>query len=45
MNAHREQMMAALKQVFIPALRQKGFVGSFPNFQRRLDDRIDFLNV
>jgi hypothetical protein len=45
MSAHRDHMMAALKQIFVPMLRQKGFVGSFPNFQRRLDSRIDFLNV
>jgi hypothetical protein len=44
-STHREHMMAALKQTFLPVLRQKGFVGSFPHFQRRLDNRIDFLNV
>lgn len=45
MNAHREHMMAALKGTFVPALRHRGFVGSFPHFQRTLDNRIDFLNV
>jgi hypothetical protein len=38
-------MMAALKGSFVPMLRQKGFVGSFPHFQRRRDDRIDFVDV
>ena len=45
MSAHRDQMMAALKKTFVPVLRQKGFVGSFPDFRRALEDRIDFLNV
>jgi len=45
MTIHRELMMKALTAVFIPALRERGFVGSFPNFRRQLDQRIDFLNV
>jgi hypothetical protein len=38
-------MVAALKESFVPTLRQKGFVGSLPHFRRKLDDRIDFLDV
>ena len=45
MTIHREQMMTALRAVFVPVLRQRGFVGSFPHFRRKLDQRIDFLNV
>jgi hypothetical protein len=45
MSIHRELMMKALTTVFIPALRQRGFVGSFPHFRRKLEQRIDFLNV
>ena len=45
MSAHRDQMMAALKNAFVPMLREKGFVGSFPHFRRTLDTRIDFLDV
>jgi hypothetical protein len=45
MTEHREHMTAALKETFVPMLRQKGFVGSFPHFRRQLDNRIDFLNV
>ena len=45
MSAHRDAMMTALKEQFVPMLRQKGFVGSFPHFRRKLDTRIDFLDV
>ena len=45
MSAHRDAMMAALKQMFVPMLREKGFAGAFPHFRRRLDSRIDFLDV
>lgn len=45
MTAHRELMMAALKDSFVPTLRRKGFVGSFPHFRRKLDERIDFVMV
>ena len=45
MSAHRDQMMAALKKTFVPMLRERGFVGSFPDFRRGLDQRVDFLNV
>jgi Domain of unknown function (DUF4304) len=45
MSAHREQMLAALKERLVPFLREKGFVGSFPHFRRELKGRIDFLDV
>ena len=37
--------MSALKTRFVPALRERGFVGSFPHFRRRLPDRVDYLTV
>ena len=45
MTIHRELMMKALAADFVPVLRERGFVGSFPHFRRKLDQRIDFLNV
>jgi hypothetical protein len=45
MSEHRERMMSAFKTRFVPALRQRGFVGSFPHFRRRLPDRVDYLMV
>jgi hypothetical protein len=45
MTEHRERMMGAFKTRFVPALRKRGFVGSFPHFRRRLPDRIDYLMV
>jgi Domain of unknown function (DUF4304) len=45
MTEHRERMMSAFKTRFVPALRKRGFVGSFPHFRRRLPDRIDYLMV
>lgn len=45
MSEHRDRMMTALKTRFVPALRQRGFSGSFPHFRRRLPYRIDYLVV
>ena len=45
MNEHRERMMSAFKTRFVPALRKRGFVGSFPHFRRLLPDRVDYLMV
>jgi hypothetical protein len=45
MSEHRERMTNALKTRFVPALRQRGFVGSLPHFRRRLPDRVDYLMV
>ena len=38
-------MDAALKSRFVPELRGRGFVGSFPHLRRPLPERIDYLNV
>ena len=45
MTEHRERMMSAFKTRFVPALRKRGFVGSFPHFRRLLPDRVDYLMV
>jgi len=45
MTIHRELVMKALSSTFVPHLRARGFAGSFPHFRRKLDDRIDFLDV
>jgi hypothetical protein len=38
----REDMDAALKKLVVPALRQRGFTGSFPHF-RRIAEEVDLL--
>jgi hypothetical protein len=38
----REEMDAALKKIVIPALRERGFTGSFPHF-RRIKEEVDLL--
>ena len=38
-------MMTAFKSRFIPALRERGFVGAFPHFRRTLAGRVDYLMV
>jgi hypothetical protein len=45
MSEHRDRMMNAFKTRFVPALRKRGFAGSFPHFRRRLPNRIDHLTV
>ena len=45
MTEHRERMTSAFKSRFVPALRKRGFVGSFPHFRRLLPDRVDYLMV
>lgn len=40
-----DSMIAALKAVFVPVLRERGFKGSFPHFRRIRPDRIDLLTV
>ena len=45
MKAHRDAIISALKEVFVPALRARGFRGSFPHFWRVLPDRVDYLTV
>jgi antitoxin component of MazEF toxin-antitoxin module len=41
----REEMVAALKHVVVPALRQRGFTGSFPHFRRIAAQRVDLLTI
>ncbi|MFI5095886.1 MAG: DUF4304 domain-containing protein [Candidatus Acidiferrales bacterium] len=38
-------MIAALKAEFVPALRKRGFKGSFPHFRRVKPDKIDLLTI
>ncbi|HEX6185447.1 MAG TPA: DUF4304 domain-containing protein [Pyrinomonadaceae bacterium] len=45
MTAHRNAILRALKEVFVPALRAGGFSGTFPHFRRVLPDRVDYLTV
>lgn len=41
----KSKMVDALKEVFVPALRQRAFTGSLPHFRRRGVDRIDLLTI
>jgi hypothetical protein len=41
----RDDMVLSLKQLFVPALRERGFKGSLPHFRRPLGNRIDRLTV
>jgi hypothetical protein len=41
----RDDMVLSLKQLFVPALRERGFKGSLPHFRRPLGNRIDLLTV
>ena len=36
MSEHRQRMMTAFKSRFVPAVRERGFVGAFPHFRREL---------
>src|SRR5690348_5276517 len=45
MTAHRDAIIRALKEVFVPALRARGFRGIFPHFRRVLPDRVDYLTI
>jgi hypothetical protein len=38
-------MIVALKAVFVPVLRERGFKGSFPHFRRIKPHQIDLLTV
>jgi Domain of unknown function (DUF4304) len=44
-SSDREQMDAALKEIFVPALRQRAFKGSLPHFRCNRSGRIDLLTV
>jgi hypothetical protein len=43
MSNSRDQMIAALREVVVPVLRDMGFSGSFPHFSRIRDSQIDLL--
>ena len=45
MNEERKEMDRALKEAFIPELRNRGFKGSMPHFRRILKDRVDYLTI
>jgi hypothetical protein len=45
MSEHRQRMMAAFESRFVPALRERGFVGAFPHLRRELPERVDYLTV
>jgi hypothetical protein len=45
MKDHRDAMVGALKEAFIPFLRERGFKGSLPHFRRALTDRVEYLTV
>lgn len=45
MTDHKQHMLTALKAVFIPALRQRGFKGSLPHFYRNTPARADFVSI
>lgn len=40
---HRHSMIAALKKIVIPYLRENRFKGSFPHFRRLNDEHIDLI--
>jgi hypothetical protein len=40
---HRNKIDIALKEIFIPFLREKGFKGSLPHFRRQKEDRVSGL--
>ena len=44
MSESRSKMIAALEEIVVPTLRERGFKGSFPHFRRPLADRIDLLS-
>ena len=43
MSQSRDDMMAALKQIVVPALRARGFAGSFPHLRRASAQRVDLF--
>jgi len=44
MSEAQDQMKTALKDVIVPRLRERTFVGSFPHFRRRISNRLDLLS-
>src|SRR5262249_30102548 len=45
MSESRDQMIAALRNVVVPVLRDIGFAGSFPHFRRIGNSQVDLLTV
>jgi len=43
MSDSRDQMIAALREIVFPVLRDMSFSGSFPHFRRIRDKQIDLL--
>lgn len=43
MSQSRDEMIAELKLVAVPVLRELGFKGSFPNFRRNCANQVDLL--
>lgn len=43
MSQSRDEMIAELKRVAVPVLRELGFKGSFPHFRRTGETQIDLL--
>jgi len=41
----RNEMLLSLKELFVPALRERGFKGSLPHFRRPMKNRIDLLTI
>lgn len=44
MSEARDEMIAALKEIVVPTLRDMGFRGSFPHFRRDRDEQVDLLS-
>jgi uncharacterized protein DUF4304 len=42
---NRDSMVTSLREIFVPALRKRGFKGSLPHFRRIQDARFDLLTV
>ncbi len=43
MSEARDRMIAALRQMVVPILRDMGFRGSYPHFRRQRDSQLDLL--
>ena len=43
MSEARDKMIAALKEMVVPTLRDLGFRGSFPHFRRQREEQLDLL--
>jgi hypothetical protein len=42
--SNHELMRSALKEYTFPLLKERGFAGKYPNFRRKLDDRIELIS-